>query len=118
MSELLDKRVPTADELFERVKNNKANVSKHPWKDWNISKEEWVEYIQGRIRQDIGAPNKGEIAPDFSVEKLDRDGKRTGEMFNLSSLFGVLSCVLSGLSKFLTYSGVNSVNELIDGFDV
>ena len=38
MSALFDKRVPTAEELFDRVKNNKANVSKHPCKDWNISK--------------------------------------------------------------------------------
>ncbi|SVC95424.1 uncharacterized protein METZ01_LOCUS348278 [marine metagenome] len=58
MSELFDKGVPTAEELFERVKNNKANVSKHPWKDWNISKEEWVGYVQGRIRQDIWCPKE------------------------------------------------------------
>ncbi len=38
MSELFDKRVPKAEGLFDRVKNNKANVSEDPWKDWNISK--------------------------------------------------------------------------------
>ena len=96
MSELIDERVPTTEELFERVKNNKANVSKHPLKDWNISKEEWVEYVQGRIRRDIGAPKKGDIAPDFSVEKLNGDGKRSGEMFNLSSLFGKPIALLFG----------------------
>ena len=96
MSELFDERVPTAEELFERIKNNKANVSKHPWKDWNISKEEWVGYVQGRIRRDIGAPKKGDIAPDFSVEKLNGDGKRSGEMFNLSSLFGKPVALLFG----------------------
>ena len=96
MSELFDKRVPTAEELFDRVKNNQANVSKHPWKDWNISKEEWVEYVQGRIRRDIGAPKTGDIAPDFGVEKLDADGKRSGEIFNLSSLFGKPIALLFG----------------------
>ena len=96
MVELFDKRVPTAEELFERVKNNKANVSKHPWKDWNITKEEWVEYLQGRIRQDIGAPKKGDIAPDFHVERLGRDGKRTGEMIDLSSLLGKPIALLFG----------------------
>ena len=96
MSELFDGRVPTANELFERVKNNKANVSKHPWKDWNISKEEWVEYVQERIRRDIGAPKKGDNAPDFRVEKLNADGKRSGEMFNLSSLFGKPVALLFG----------------------
>ena len=96
MSELFDKLVPTAEELFEKVKNNKAKVSRHPWKDWNISKEEWVEYLQERIRRDLGAPKKGEIAPDFSAERLDGDGKRTGEMFNLSSLFGNPIALLFG----------------------
>ena len=96
MSEVVDKRIPTAEELFERVKNNKANVSKHPWKDWNISKEEWVKYLQGRIRQDLDAPKEGDIAPDFSVEKLAADGKRMGEGINLSSFFGRPIALLFG----------------------
>ena len=66
MQEKIFKQVPTAEELFERVKNNKANVSKHPWKDWGISREEWVEYLQDRIRKDIEAPKEGDEAPDFS----------------------------------------------------
>jgi len=88
MQEKQFKQVPTAAELFERVKNNKANVSKHPWKDWGISKEEWVEYLQDRIRKDIEAPKEGDNAPNFSVERLSTDGKRTGEIINLSTLFG------------------------------
>jgi len=32
MSKLYD-HIPTAEELLVRVKNNTANVSKHPWKD-------------------------------------------------------------------------------------
>jgi len=96
MSELFDKRVPTAEELFERVRNNKANVSKHPWKDWNISKKEWVEYVQDRIRKDIAAPKKNDIAPDFGVERLDVNGKRTGEIVNLLSLTGKPIALLFG----------------------
>ncbi|MEE3000227.1 MAG: hypothetical protein VX693_09900 [Pseudomonadota bacterium] len=88
MSKNREAHVPTAEELFERVRNNKANVSKHPWKDWDISKEEWVEYLQERIRQDLGAPKQGETAPDFTVERLDAHGKRTGEMLSLSNFSG------------------------------
>ena len=80
MSETREMRIPTAEELFERLKNN-PNLPKYPWKDWDISKEEWVGYVQGRIRQDIGAPKKGDIAPDFSVERLDGNGKRTGQKY-------------------------------------
>ena len=87
MQEKTFKHVPTAAELFERIRNNKANVSKHPWKDWGISKGEWVKYLQDRIRKDIAAPKEGNIAPDFAVERLSTDGKRTGETVNLSTLF-------------------------------
>ncbi len=96
MTKSLEAYIPTADELFARVKNNKANVSKHPWKDWNISKEEWVEYLQERIRQDLGAPKVGQSAPDFTVERLDTKGKRTGEMFALSAVFGKPIALLFG----------------------
>ena len=74
MSKLFD-HIPTAEELFARIKNNTANVSKHPWKDWNISKGEWVKYVQERVKQDLDAPIKGQLAPDFSVERLDSSGK-------------------------------------------
>lgn len=88
--------VPTAEELFERVRTNKAAVSKHPWKDWGISKDEWVAYLQDRIRRDINAPKAGHAAPDFSVEQLDAGGKRTGETVNLSSFFGEPIALLFG----------------------
>lgn len=96
MSDFVFTEVPTAEELFERVANNKASVSKHPWTDWGISKDEWVEYLQGRIRRDIAAPKKGDPAPDFTVERLDGKGKRTGEMIDLSSMFGRPIALLFG----------------------
>lgn len=96
MHEKIFKQVPTAAELFERVKNNKANVSKHPWKDWGISKEEWTVYLQDRIRKDLAAPKEGDSAPDFAVERLSTDGKRTGEIINLSTLFGKPVALLFG----------------------
>ena len=88
--------LPTAAELFERIKNNKANVSKHPWKDWGISKGEWAKYLQDRIRKDIAAPKEGDAAPDFAVERLSPDGKRTGETINLSAFFDKPVALLFG----------------------
>ena len=96
MTDDIESRIPSAEELFERVKNNKANVSKTPWKVWGISKEEWVKYLQERIKQDLEAPKERELAPDFSVERLDSLGKRTGEMFNLSTFFGKPIALLFG----------------------
>ena len=92
----IESQIPTAEELFERVRNNKANVSKHPWEDWNISKEEWVHYLQERIRRDISAPKEGQLAPDFVAERLDAKGKRTGEMVALSAFFGKSIALLFG----------------------
>ena len=96
MSEVIEKKIPTAEELFEKVRTNTANVSLQPWEDWGISKEEWVEYVQDRIRQDQGTPRKGAPAPDFTVERLDLKGQRTGEMFTLSSIFGEPIALLFG----------------------
>jgi len=96
MPENNEAHIPTAEELFERVKNNKANVSKHPWKDWNISKDEWVHYLQERIRCDLGAPKEGQSAPDFTVERLNSKGKRTGEMVTLSALLDKPVALLFG----------------------
>ena len=96
MSKNIEELIPTAEELFERVKNNKANVSKTPWKVWNISKKEWVHYLQERIRQDLSAPKEGQPALDFTSERLDAKGKRTGKMVNLFSLFDKPVALLFG----------------------
>jgi len=96
MSEEMENIIPTAEELFERVRANTANVSLKAWEDWGISKEEWVKYVQDRIRRDQGAPKEGTPAPDFTVERLDPKGQRTGEMFTLSSLFGKPIALLFG----------------------
>ena len=95
MSEVMEKNIPTAEELFERVRSNPA-VPSQPWEGWGISKEEWVKYVQDRIRRDQGTPREGTLAPNFTVERLDSKGQRTGEMFTLSSLFGKPIALLFG----------------------
>jgi hypothetical protein len=44
----------------------------------------WIE----RLRLDESSPQVGEPAPDFELELLTPAGKRTGELFKLSSARG------------------------------
>ena len=95
MSEEMEKNIPTAEEIFERLRSNPA-VPSQPWEGWGISKEEWVKYVQDRIRRDQGTPREGTPAPEFTVARLDPKGQRTGEMFTLSSIFGKPIALLFG----------------------
>ena len=60
-------------------------VPAQPWIHWGISKEEFDTYKAAKAEWDKGTPAVGSKAPDFEVERLDTKGKRTGEMFQLSS---------------------------------
>ncbi len=42
----------------------------------------------GRVEKDKSAPQIGDEAPDFELELLSAEGKRSGEMLTLSSLRG------------------------------
>ncbi|MBI3915475.1 MAG: hypothetical protein HY322_00510 [Betaproteobacteria bacterium] len=44
--------------------------------------------VRERARRDQAAPKVGELTPDFEIERLSPVGKRTGEMFRLSSTRG------------------------------
>ena len=59
-----------------------------PAADWGISEEELAAFRAERAEWNKGAPNVGSEAPDFEVERLDAEGRRTGEMFRLSSARG------------------------------
>ena len=56
-----------------------------PAADWGISEEELAAFRSARAEWNKGAPEIGSEAPDFEVERLDAKGRRTGEMFRLSS---------------------------------
>jgi hypothetical protein len=64
------------------------NVSPKPWLNWGISEEEFRQYMDAKAERDKRVPKVGTIAPDFEAEKLSPEGKRTGEMFQLSSARG------------------------------
>jgi len=71
-------------------------VPAQPWKNWGISKEEFDTYKAAKAEWDKGTPDVGADAPDFEVERLDKNGRRTGEMFRLYSTKGRPVALLMG----------------------
>jgi hypothetical protein len=62
------------------------------WEKLNLTREQYLEDYEAMVREralrDQAAPKVGEPAPDFEIERLSSVGKRTGEMFRLSSTRG------------------------------
>ena len=71
-------------------------VPAQPWVHWGISKEEFDTYKAAKAEWDKGTPEVGSEAPDFEVEHLDAKGRRTGEVFRLSSTRGRPVALLMG----------------------
>jgi hypothetical protein len=53
-----------------------------------LSEEEFDAYLNGFREHQKGAPEVGDVAPDFTAEILGPGRKRTGETLTLSSLQG------------------------------
>jgi len=58
------------------------------WKRMNLTPEAYQQMRAERVEREKLAPEEGAPAPDFEVERLDPAGRRTGEMFKLSSTRG------------------------------
>lgn len=62
------------------------------WEKIGYTREQFLERYEAEVREraerDRSAPKAGELAPDFEIERLSPAGKRTGEMFRLSSTRG------------------------------
>ena len=61
------------------------------WKKMALTgetREQYEAMVRERSQRDQAAPKVGEPAPDFEIERLTSAGKRTGEMFRLSSTRG------------------------------
>ena len=58
------------------------------WKQLNITKEQFLEIRAMMDEREKGAPAVGAPAPDFELERLSADGKRTGTTLRLSGLRG------------------------------
>lgn len=68
------KRLEAMPPEFWEARNQTIDDARAGW-------AERVAYIEG-------PPHIGETAPDFNLELLSPQGKRTGEYWGLSSLFG------------------------------
>ena len=53
-----------------------------------MNREEFTKRWAERLKLDESSPRVGEPAPDFELELLSFTGKRTGELFKLSSACG------------------------------
>lgn len=58
------------------------------WKRLNLTPEAYARMRAERVEREKRAPEEGAPAPDFEAERLDAAGRRTGEMFKLSSTRG------------------------------
>ena len=53
-----------------------------------MTADQYTAMVAERVEKERRAPKIGDLAPDFSVERLSSVGARTGERFTLSSLKG------------------------------
>lgn len=54
------------------------------WKAMNITREQYIALRASTIERERRTPAVGSMAPDFEIERLSPEGKRTGETFRLS----------------------------------
>ena len=53
-----------------------------------LNREDYTAMRDARVEREKSAPRVGELAPDFTLERLSADGKRTGDAFQLSQTRG------------------------------
>jgi len=73
------------------VANPFENMDEIPdelWKQLNISKADFAEVSAKMREREKSVPQVGDVAPDFEIERLTADGKRSGERFELRSARG------------------------------
>lgn len=54
----------------------------------NISREDYAEVKRVAYAREENVPQIGDMAPDFTLERLTEDGRQTGEYVSLASLRG------------------------------
>ncbi len=53
-----------------------------------LTAEEFDDLRAGQMARQVDVPKVGSVAPDFKIDVLDRQRKRTGDQLQLSSLRG------------------------------
>ena len=54
----------------------------------NLTRDGYEQLVRERAERNYKAPKVGDPAPDFAVERLDSEGRRTEELFRLSDVRG------------------------------
>lgn len=78
-----------AIKLPDKFENVVQNASQE-WLDTRgKTRDQLRKFIEARVvRDQQKSPKIGQPAPDFTLERLDERGNRTGEMAQLSNYFG------------------------------
>jgi hypothetical protein len=69
---------PTVNEIPEEV-----------WDRLLITREDFSAHRARRLAREESLPVLGDSAPDFTAERLDANGERTGELLKHSSMRGM-----------------------------
>lgn len=64
------------------------HLTDEEWEDAGFTRAQFENRWRARLERDRFSPKTGSPAPDFILEVLTSEGKRSGELFQLSSLFG------------------------------
>ena len=64
------------------------HLTDEEWEDAGFTRTQFEDRWRARLERDRFSPETGSPAPDFVLEVLTSEGKRSGELFQLSSLFG------------------------------
>jgi len=64
------------------------NLTDEEWEGAGFTRAQFEDRWRARLERDRFSPKIGSPAPDFILEVLTSEGKRSDELFQLSSLFG------------------------------
>ena len=64
------------------------HLTDEEWEDAGFTRAQFEIRWRARLERDSLSPETGSPAPDFILEVLTSEGSRSGELFQLSSLFG------------------------------
>ena len=77
-----------AVELPSRFEEGLARVSEKELKVRGMTRDELRKHMERRVLRDQKSPQVGDDAPEFELELLSPQGKRSGESVKLSSFRG------------------------------
>lgn len=64
------------------------DIPKERWAKMMMTPEDYTAMRAGRLKREEAAPELGDMAPDFTAERLTASGKPTGETLTFSAMRG------------------------------